>query len=250
MKLSVVIPAHNEETFIASCISSVKRSAAFAGTNVEIITVLNRCTDRTKSIVQAMGASFVENDFRNLSRIRNAGVHSASGEIVITIDADSRMSLMHISEVIRLISSGMFVGGGTPIHFDRKSLGIRVTQLFLDALVSVTGLPCGSFWFEKDSFLKIGGFNEGIPFGEDIDFAKKLSRYGWTIGKKYGCLAQSHISTSARKFERFGDWYFFKLILFERNRLRRSMNGTDLSFVNEFFYDFQPGVQVKPCRKP
>lgn len=238
MKLSVVIPAHNEEKFISSCFASIRRASNFAKKEVEIVTVLNRCTDNTKNLALQNGSRIIENESRNLSNIRNSGVNFASGDAIITIDADSQMSLMQINEVYSNIESKKFIGGGTPVRFNRRSLGIKTTQLFLDVLVHLTGLHCGSFWFEKNTFQNIGGFNENLNFGEDMDFAKRLLSYGQRIDKKYGCLASSFITTSSRKFDKFGDWHFFKLILFEHKKLINSMNGRDLSFVNEFFYDF------------
>jgi glycosyltransferase involved in cell wall biosynthesis len=238
MKLSVVIPAHNEESYITSCFASIRRASNFANKEVEIVTVLNRCTDNTKKLALENGSKIIENESRNLSNIRNSGVKFANGDAIITIDADSQMSLRQVKEVYSKLESNNFIGGGTPVRFNRKSLGIKTTQLFLDVLVHLTGLPCGSFWFRKDTFQNIGGFNEKLNFGEDMDFAKRLLSHGKKCDRKYGCLAKSFITTSSRKFDRFGDWHFFKLILFENKKLIASMNGSDLSFVNEFFYDF------------
>ncbi|MFM8215177.1 MAG: glycosyltransferase, partial [Pirellula sp.] len=92
MKLSVVTPAHNEERHLAACVSSVIESARHAAIDFEHIIVLNRCNDRTEEIAVSLGCRIVREDARNLSRIRNAGVSAATGEIIVTIDADSVMS--------------------------------------------------------------------------------------------------------------------------------------------------------------
>jgi len=44
-ELSVAVPAHNEEKFIARCIGSVAASARHAGRTVEVVVALNRCSD-------------------------------------------------------------------------------------------------------------------------------------------------------------------------------------------------------------
>ena len=58
--ISVVIPAHNEEEFLPSCLEAVKRAAAALpdgwGDGVEIVVVANRCTDRTEEIAESFGA--------------------------------------------------------------------------------------------------------------------------------------------------------------------------------------------------
>ena len=67
--ISVIIPAHNEEKYIARCIRSIKKSASLFKGNVEIIVVCNRCTDRTGEIAESLGASVLTNE----DRIKIAG---------------------------------------------------------------------------------------------------------------------------------------------------------------------------------
>ncbi len=59
---SVIIPAHNEEKYIAKCIDAIKRASEKVGAdNVQIIVSANRCTDNTVEIASAMGAEICEN---------------------------------------------------------------------------------------------------------------------------------------------------------------------------------------------
>ena len=50
IKVSVIIPAHNEEKYVVRCIDSVKLAASCVKCGVEIIVVCNRCTDRTAEL--------------------------------------------------------------------------------------------------------------------------------------------------------------------------------------------------------
>lgn len=54
-------------------------------------------------------------DVKNLARIRNAGARAAVGEVLVTIDADSRMSRGALVAIDSALSSGTTVGGGTVI---------------------------------------------------------------------------------------------------------------------------------------
>ena len=45
MKISIVIPAHNEEKYIGRRLSSIHAQQTPANVKVEVIVVLNRCTD-------------------------------------------------------------------------------------------------------------------------------------------------------------------------------------------------------------
>ena len=64
-KISVIVPAHNEEKYIARCICSIKAAAKYYGGDVEIIVVCNRCTDRTAEIAKKHGARVI---FKGISK--------------------------------------------------------------------------------------------------------------------------------------------------------------------------------------
>lgn len=236
MNLSIVIPAHNEEKFIEACIKSIYEHCTNFKLNPEIIVVLNRCTDHTGEIAARLGAKLIDDDSRNLAKIRNVGIKNATGDIIITIDADSILTKEYLSEFITNIESGKFAGGGTNVEFNRNSLGITTTKMVLDLYVKLSGLSCGAFWFYKKYYNDINGFDEKLHFGEDIDFAKRLKKYAKSINLKYGISGR--IITSTRKFDKYGDWYFFRVLTTKQKAIKDSISGKDLSFVNEYFYDF------------
>lgn len=236
VNVSIVIPAHNEERFIEACIKSIFEHCTCFKINPEVIVVLNRCTDHTGEIAARLGAKLINNDSRNLAKIRNAGIKNAKDDIIITIDADSIITKEYLSEFITNIESGKFAGGGTRVEFNRKSPGIIATKMVLDLYVQLSGLSCGAFWFYKKFYDDINGFNENLHFGEDIDFAKRLKKYAKSKKLKYGISGK--ILTSTRKFDKYGDWYFFKLLTTGQKAVKDSVTGKDLSFVNEYFYDF------------
>ena len=72
--VSVVIPAHNEEKYVARCIRSIKNAADVFGGNVEIIVVCNRCTDKTAEIAESLGARVIFNEDRCIAKVRNTGI--------------------------------------------------------------------------------------------------------------------------------------------------------------------------------
>jgi glycosyltransferase involved in cell wall biosynthesis len=88
-KISVVIPAHNESAFLPSCLAAVALAAKGLEITVEVIVVLNRCSDGTEQIARSHGCVIVREDAKNLSMIRNAGVAAARGDIIVTCDAVS-----------------------------------------------------------------------------------------------------------------------------------------------------------------
>lgn len=131
IKFSVIIPAHNEEKYIGKCLESIKKASQAYADQIEIIVVLNRCTDKTEEVAKSYNCITLENKDKNLSKIRNAGVAIAQGEIIITIDADTQMTEGMLSNVDNYLASGKYIGGGVNGQFERMSLGIIVSALLL-----------------------------------------------------------------------------------------------------------------------
>ena len=137
MNFSVIIPAHNEEDFIGSCLKAIQNTETPEGSQIEIIVVLNRCTDRTEEIARSYGAGIVKEDAKILSKIRNAGVKEAKHEVIITIDADSVMSENMFAEIKKSLESGKYIGGGVWIDIERHSFPLWVTFKFLRIMLFV-----------------------------------------------------------------------------------------------------------------
>ena len=236
MLISVITPAHNEEAFIGDCVLSVSRAASMASADVEHLVVLNRCTDRTQEIAASLGAKIVVEDARNLSRIRNAGVESASGDIIVTIDADSTMSPNMLVEVERMMSSSSYVGGGVKVRLERWSVGIFCSLVVVLPFIVWHGVSAGMFWCRKKDFDEIGGFDESLNCVEDVDFGKRLKSFGKSDGRRYGTIRAAHITTSCRKFDQFGDWYFVRNPRLVFDIFRRQPKAAD-----EFYYNARKG---------
>ena len=241
-RFSVVIPAHNEERYIGACLRSVVRASEQVKPDaVEIFVVANRCTDRTAEIAAQFGARVLTDDTKCISAIRNTGIRAATGEIIVTLDADSTMSENALSEVRRMLESGTYIGGGTNIKFERMSLGIFCSALYVAFnLIPVmwknrAALSGGMFWFFRRDFEAVGGFDETLVSLEDMDFAVRLNRLAVARGRKYGTLKRAFIVTSSRKFDEFGDWYLIR----NRKLTRRIFTGRDRQAADAFYYDIR-----------
>lgn len=237
---SIIIPAHNEENYITACLESIKLAEQeVSGNRVQIIVAANRCTDKTAEIARKFGAQVIDNQDKCISMIRNAGVRAAEGDIIVTIDADSRMTKGSLKEIAEMLESGKYVGGGTRSKFERLSLGILCSGAYVAVnLIPImwknkAALSGGMFWCYKRDFEKIGGFDESLISLEDMDFAARLNKLGVSRGQKYGTLKKSYILTSSRKFDEFGDWYLIK----NRKLTKRIFTGKDREAADGFYYD-------------
>lgn len=238
--VSVIIPAHNEEKYVVRCIKSVRRAEKEYGGRVEIIVVCNRCTDRTKELAEKYGARTVTNEDRCIARVRNAGIAAAEGSIIMTIDCDNRMTKGTIKEAYRLLKSGKYIGGGAPIRFERMSFPLFLNELMCQAGFMATGLWCGIFWAEKETFDAIGGFVDERAM-EDVMTAKLLKKYGRKNGKEYGCLKQNYLINSTRKFDDMGDWMYFRLMFENAGAIIKSIFGHSEEYdrlLDKIFYDY------------
>ena len=238
--ISVIIPAHNEEKYIKRCINSVKRASRVFPGKTEIIVVCNRCTDKTEEIAKENGAVVILNEDRCIAKVRNAGISAAKGDIIVTIDADNRMTRETLKEVYALLKRGRYIGGGAPIRFERYSFPLWCNDLMCRISFAITGLYSGIFWAEKATFDAIGGFAD-IKAMEDVATAKLLKKYGKMHGKKYTTLRKNYLINSTRKYDDMGDWLYFKLMIQNAGTLIKAAMGDKSGLdklLDEMFYDY------------
>lgn len=233
--ISIIIPARDEEKYLPKCLAALQESAKLIPNPIEVIVVLNRCTDRTEEIAAAAGCRIVSDDTKNLAHIRNSGVRAAKGGIIVTVDADSRVSKNMLSEIVRALGSEKVVGGGVLIIPERWSLGIIVSGLLLLPLVIWYRISGGLFFFRPADFEAISGFDESLSSVEDIDFAKRLKRHARSQGRRFVTLYRTSLVTSCRKFDRFGDWYF----VLRPWLLISLLKGRNQAAADKVWYDFE-----------
>lgn len=150
----------------------------------------------------------------------------------MTIDADSVMSRNMLGEVMRTLSTRRYIGGGVRIYPERWSLGIACSLMVVLPFVLWHRVSAGMFWCYKSDFDSIGGFDEKLVSVEDVDFGTRLKKHGRKRGLRYGTIRRAHITTSCRKFDQFGDWYFVRHPEVVWNIFRRCQQTSDA-----FYYD-------------
>ncbi|HWQ72239.1 MAG TPA: glycosyltransferase [Desulfitobacteriaceae bacterium] len=238
IKFSIIIPVHNEEKLIGRCLDSIAAASVFYKDQVEVIVVLNRCTDRTAEI--ALVYDFVvitREDAKNMSKIRNAGAKIARGEIIATIDADNWMTDNMLTEIDRMLMNGKYIGGGVRWKTEKKfSLGTFFTVLILIPLLIKFRCPsAGILWCYKKDYQAINGFNENQRMLEDAEFSLRLRKWGKRCGKKYGTITKAQMVVSSRKEDMFGEWMLFK----HPKWLLAYLRGNVEKYADEAFYDLR-----------
>lgn len=203
MKLSIVIPAFNEERLLGQTLEHVKASAArFAARKWEweMIVCDNNSTDRTGELARAAGARVVFEPINQIARARNCGASAATGDWLLFIDADSQPTPELFTDVADQIESGQCLAGGSTVRLEGDfRLAKRITSLW-NLISRACRWMAGSFIFcEANAFREIGGFSNELFASEEIDLSKRLKKLAARRGKRLVILHGHPLLTSSRK---------------------------------------------------
>ena len=203
MKISLVIPAFNEERLLPQSLAAVgAASSAFAaaGWETEFIVCDNNSTDRTADIAGAAGAVVVFEPINQIGRARNTGATRATGDWLLFVDADSFPTRELFADVVTAISRGTCVAGGSTVRVDLKGIAYSAGIGWWNFLSRTFKWAAGSFIFcETAVFREIGGFTERLYAAEEIDLFRRLKRLARRRRRSIVILARHPLLTSARK---------------------------------------------------
>ena len=121
MRVSVVLPAFNEEKLLPAALAAVKAAAsAFTarGWEWECVVCDNNSTDGTSAVACAAGATVVFEPVNQIGRARDAGARVATGEWLVFIDADSTPSAELFASIATRIAEGRALGGGSTVELE------------------------------------------------------------------------------------------------------------------------------------
>ena len=117
MKISIIVPAYNEEKYIGKCLESIARQNEKPD---EIIIVDNNCTDKTVEIAKKFGAIIVKEKKQGMISARNAGFNNAKYEILGRIDADTILPSDWVLKVKENFKNQSVVALSGPIYVGTK----------------------------------------------------------------------------------------------------------------------------------
>ena len=172
MKISIIVPAFNEEALLGASLAQIKSAAAAfekIGWETELIVCDNNSTDRTAEIARAAGATVVFEPVNQIARARNSGAAAATGDWLVFVDADSHPSAELFADVAEQIQSGRCLAGGVTIRLDEKLFVAGLITGAWNCASRMFKLLAGSFIFcDAAVFRKVGGFNSELFAGEEL----------------------------------------------------------------------------------
>ena len=205
MKISVIIPAFNEERLIGETLRQVQAATvAFSrrGWETETIVCDNNSTDRTAELARAGGAVVVFEPVNQIARARNCGAAVASGDWLVFVDADSHPSEELFADVAGQIEAGRCLAGGCTVRLEGHYVAGKLITRLWNCISRAGRLLAGSFIFcEAAAFWQVGGFNRELFAAEEIDLSRRLKRLAREGKKRIVILHRHPLLTSARKVQ-------------------------------------------------
>ena len=210
--VGVVIPAHDEEDLLPSCLAAVRLAAApLAGIPVHVVVVADACTDRTAGLARAGGAAVLAIEARNVGTARAAGVAEVlrrTGPVdpatvwLATTDADTLVPPGWLTRQLSYAEDGWDAVVGTITVNDWRQYPAEVPPLFQQ--LYRTASPAGgaahphvhgaNLGFSAAAYLAAGGFGPART-AEDHALVNALA----AAGRRVLRTTTVSVVTSARR---------------------------------------------------
>lgn len=225
MKVSIIIPAHNEEPHIKRCLEAALKQTYH---NFEIIVVDNASTDKTGEAARNLGVKVVHENHKGTQWARECGRLHASGEIIANLDADCLPDSNWLEKGVHAFLSKKVVAVGGPYdYYDAGNLFRKFSLFFqktfyywgnklLQKLGKGAVLIGGNVFLRAEALSKAGGYNTKLVFyGDDTDTAKRMARIGEVVFDRNLIMP-----TSGRRMKKEGSirlsliyiYHFFRII--------------------------------------
>ncbi len=195
-KISVIIPAYNEEKNIKKCIQTILKSN-YDKNKLEIICVDDGSTDRTVKVIKELSKKnknirLVKGNHKGKSKALNLGIKNSKLNYVLTVDADTILDRNFIKEIIRPFADKN-VGATNGIVLIRKPKKIiehfQLVEYYFNNLIrnSFSTIFDNGIWFfgaaacfNKKILEKAGLFHDKV-LTEDMDISLKIFEKGYKV---------------------------------------------------------------------
>ena len=210
-RVSVVIPAFNEESVIAGTVRGILASSY---RNIEIIVVDDGSKDKTFDVLTA---NFASNQRVELLRVPNSGKANAlntallraKGEVIVALDADTQFNKDTIARLVRwfededigAVAGNAKVGNRINMITRWQALEYIVAQNLerraLSALGTLTVVPGAVGAWRRSVLIELGGFPSDT-LAEDQDLTIAVQRAGYSVGFDSSAIAWTEAPATVR----------------------------------------------------
>ena len=211
--VSVVIPVKDRAGELKRCLASLA-ALDYPQERLQIIVVDDGSSDPSARVARDAGALVVPSGGtgRGPAAARNVGARAAIGEILAFIDSDCTASAGWLAELLpsfddpKMAAVGGFVDGMcSESAVDRYEAVMSSLSLGSRERTGSSGddtfyLPSCNLLVRRALFLGVGGFEDTMHVGEDVDLTWRLRDQGWTIAYIPGGRVLHEHRSSVRSF--------------------------------------------------
>jgi len=192
--LSILVPAYNEAGYIGRCLDSLT-NARYPDAK-EIIVIDDGSEDTTYDEARAHATSDVvvlQQSNGGKHSALNTGLERATGEVIVTVDADSIIAENALEQIVAELEANPAVGAiaGTvklqhtetlveKLQVLEYAIGINTFRRAFAAVGFVNVVPGCLGCFRRAAIDDVGGY-DGDTLTEDFDLTIKLLKSGWTV---------------------------------------------------------------------
>jgi len=213
MRLSIVVPAYNEErTLPETLVHLDKAVGALSSSGAEILVVDNGSTDHTAVVARGLGATVVEEPVRGIGKARNRGAMESHGETLVFVDADVTVPPTLLTSIENQLEDQNCVGGGFELRYRAEKRSVDFYLATWRILGHAIGAVQGGVQFcHRRFFERLGGYDESLWMGEDVEFFRRLRHIAKVDKKRVVVLREPEVIASARRFDQ---WPLHRTLLY------------------------------------
>ena len=225
MRFSIVVPAYNEAAYLGRALDSLLHQD-YNG-RYEVIVVDNNSTDGTAAVAAEYGVSVVKESQQGVCAARQRGVDCATGEIIISTDADTTQPRNWLRTIdARFAESERVVAVAGPCRYQDPSWWAKAFPILLFGLVAKIYALTGFVFYVSATNIAVRrtvfpGYDLKLTQGGDeLDLVRRLRRRGHVSWER-----QNVVTTSARRLQRgllyniFVSFFVYYLLAYWFNRL-------------------------------
>jgi len=237
--LSVILPAHNEESVIEETINSIL--SANYPRNKEIIVVNDGSTDRTADIVKKISEEKKQVKLLNVkhggkSKALNLGAKHAKYDTLVFLDADSSVDENSLKELIKPLSNEKVVAVSGIVRAKLTKNPLTWFQDFEYIMssgwryicnkINSTSVVPGFVLIKKQEFQKIGGFSNDT-LTEDFDIVLDLRKSGYKTVMNSSAIIYTNVPNTIKGL-------FSQRIRWGRGNLQVIKKHSDMLFSKDY----------------
>jgi glycosyltransferase involved in cell wall biosynthesis len=187
-KLSIIIPAYNEESCIENCLKSLEKQTY---KNREIIVIDDGSTDKTLEIIKNYQILILHQDHKGPGVARNLGAKHSEGEMLVFVDADMTFEENFLDELTKPIREGKTIGTFSKSEFVSNKENIwsicwNINRNVPKEKMLPNDYPQTAPVFRailKKEFNKVKGFSTNGEYTDDWSLSRKLEVFSTNAPK-------------------------------------------------------------------